>query len=228
MFTMPARALAAAAFVLLPHAAPAAHATSAVPQPQQVSLASAISRLPVAEESRDGYVRSAFKHWVDDDHDGCSTRAEVLISEARTDPVIKGACQVTGGSWFSYYDGKTVTEPRSLDIDHMVPLAEAWGSGASAWSGERREDYANDLDAERSLVAVTAKAKRSKADQDPAEWLPPLADARCTYAADWISTKLRWKLSADRPEIAALRELAEGCGHQQIDDVRAVGATDAP
>lgn len=227
MFTMPARALVAAAFALLPQATPAAHAAPAVPQPQQVSLTAAIGRLPVAEESRDGYVRSAFRYWVDDDHDGCSTRAEVLISEARTDPVVKGNCQVTGGSWFSYYDGKTVTEPHSLDIDHMVPPAEAWDSGASAWSGERREDFANDLDAERSLVAVTAKAKRSKADQDPAEWLPPLADAHCTYAADWISTKLRWKLSADRAEIAALRELAERCGHQQVEEVRAVGSTGA-
>lgn len=40
---------------------------------------------------------------------------------------------------------------------------------------------ANDLGAERSLVAVTAKNNRSKADQDPAQWMPPAADAQCTY-----------------------------------------------
>ncbi|WP_328538696.1 transposase [Streptomyces sp. NBC_00344] len=51
------------------------------------------------------------------------------------------------------------------------------------WTAARREAYANDLGAERSLVAVTAKSNRSKSDQEPSTWLPPLADARCTYAA---------------------------------------------
>ncbi|WP_324615434.1 hypothetical protein [Streptomyces sp. NRRL S-920] len=51
--------------------------------------------------------------------------AEVLISESRTKPNIEGRCRVTGGSWYSYYDGETLTAPKGLDIDHMVPLAEA-------------------------------------------------------------------------------------------------------
>lgn len=99
----------------------------------------------------------------------------------------------------------------------MVPLAEAWDSGASAWSAGRREAYANDLDADRSLVAVTARSNRSKSDQDPATWLPPLADARCTYATDWVSTKLRWALNVDQPEADALAELAEGCGQETVE-----------
>ncbi|MFG2894806.1 hypothetical protein [Streptomyces sp. NPDC048248] len=36
-----------------------------------------------------------------------------------------------------------------------MPLSEAQDSGASKWSAERREQYANDLGAERSLVAVS-------------------------------------------------------------------------
>jgi hypothetical protein len=75
-------------------------------------------------------------------------------------------CALTGGEWLSYYDGKTVTDPSRLDIDHMVPLAEAWDSGAAEWTAERREAYANDLGAEHSLVAVTAKSNRSKGDKD--------------------------------------------------------------
>ncbi|MFF0291899.1 hypothetical protein [Streptomyces sp. NPDC005262] len=81
----------------------------------------------------------------------------------------------------------------------------------------RREAYANDLDAERSLVAMTAKTNRSKADKDPRTWLPPLADARCTYAADWVATKLRWRLTVDQPEAGALTEVAETCGEQPIE-----------
>ncbi|WP_031089223.1 HNH endonuclease family protein, partial [Streptomyces sp. NRRL S-15] len=79
-------------------------------------------------------------------------------------------CALTGGGWSSYYDEVEVTEARKLDIDHMVPLAEAWDSGAYDWTAERRQAYANDLGAERSLVAVTAKSNRSKSDKDPATW----------------------------------------------------------
>lgn len=182
-----------------------------------MSLADGISALPIAEESRAGYARTKFKHWVDEDKDSCNTRAEVLIEESRTEPTIEAGCKVVAGEWFSYYDGATVTVPGGLDIDHMVPLAESWDSGASAWSPERREAYANDLDAERSLVAVTAKTNRSKADQDPAQWMPPSADARCTYIADWVSTKLRWQLTADVAERDAIARIAEGCGRQQVE-----------
>ncbi|MFE2829384.1 HNH endonuclease family protein [Streptomyces sp. NPDC059271] len=154
-------------------------------------MAAAVDLLPSAAESREGYQRTSFKHWVDADRDGCSTRAKVLIEESRVQPTIEPGCKVTAGQWFSFYDGVTVTAPGGLDIDHMVPLAEAWDSGASAWTPERREAYANDLDADSSLVAVTARTNRSKADQDPADWLPPLLDgaARTPRA---IATKLRW------------------------------------
>jgi hypothetical protein len=38
---------------------------------------------------------------------------------------VGAACHLTGGSWWSYYDATVVTSAGSLDIDHMVPLAEA-------------------------------------------------------------------------------------------------------
>ncbi|MFF4554393.1 HNH endonuclease family protein [Streptomyces sp. NPDC001422] len=180
-------------------------------------MAAAVDLLPTATESREGYQRTSFKHWIDADRDGCSTRTEVLIEESRVQPTIEPRCKVTAGQWYSFYDGVTVTAPGGLDIDHMVPLAEAWDSGASAWSPERREAYANDLDAERSLVAVTARTNRSKADQDPAEWLPPLLDARCTYVSDWVATKLRWSLTVDDREKVALAEIAAGCGLETVE-----------
>ncbi|MGQ4348006.1 HNH endonuclease family protein [Streptomyces sp. SAS_275] len=208
-------AVAAAALLALPLApAPAsAHQLRSEPLP----MAAAVDLLPSAAESRDGYQRTSFKHWVDADRDGCSTRAEVLIDESRVQPTIEPGCKVTAGQWYSFYDGVTVTVSGGLDIDHMVPLAEAWDSGASAWTPERREAYANDLDAATSLVAVTARTNRAKADQDPADWLPPLLDARCTYAADWVATKLRWKLTVDDRERAALAEIAAGCGQESVD-----------
>ncbi|NEB57673.1 HNH endonuclease [Streptomyces griseus] len=211
MITKTLRGLAAAiAFLPLLTATPAQAA-------EPLSLADAIQQLPLADESREGYQRSSFKHWVDEDRDGCSTRAEVLIAESRVPVTVEPRCKVTAGEWYSYYDGVTLTAPGGLDIDHVVPLAEAWDSGASGWTAARREAYANDLDAERSLVAVTAKTNRSKSDQDPATWLPPLADARCTYATDWVATKLRWSLAVDQAEADALAVLAEGCGQETVE-----------
>ncbi|MEU2801199.1 HNH endonuclease family protein [Streptomyces sp. NPDC007117] len=192
-------------------------APGGAPDESGLPLADAIKKIPVAEEQRTGYERDAFKHWVDEDGDSCTTRAEVLLAEAVTAPEQGARCTLSGGSWLSYYDEAEVTDARKLDIDHMVPLAEAWDSGAHDWTPERREAYANDLDAERSLVAVTARTNRSKADKDPAAWMPPAQSATCTYLVDWTATKLRWGLSADETEQAALLELAEPCTDSTVE-----------
>jgi len=109
-----------------------------------------------------------------------------------------------------------VTSASGLDIDHMVPLAESWDRGASAWTAQRREAYANDQGAAASLVAVTARSNRSKADQDPAQWLPPATGVHCRYIVEWVATKLRWSLTADETEAAALREVAAECPEQSV------------
>ncbi|MGW6507574.1 HNH endonuclease family protein [Streptomyces niveus] len=217
-FTARVAAVAAATFMLLPQNATAADSTTAVSRTvAPMSLSQSIDLLPVGVEDRTGYDRAKFKHWVDADKDSCNTRAEVLIAESRVKLTVEAGCKVVVGEWYSYYDGVIVTVPGKLDVDHMVPLAEAWDEGAKDWTAKRREAYANDLDVERSLVAVTAKTNRSKSDQDPADWLPPLADAHCQYAADWVATKLRWDLTADAREINALRGVAAGCGHQTVE-----------
>lgn len=214
MLTTVLRGLAAASLAaLLPLTLPApAHAAETLP------LAEAVTRLPVEVESRDGYDRSAFRHWNTGDilDDGCNTRHEVLLSEAVEPPVVGSGCRLSGGRWWSYYDQTWVTSASGLDIDHMVPLAESWDSGASAWTAQRREAYANDQGADASLVAVTARSNRSKADQDPAEWLPSAAEVHCQYVAEWVATKLRWSLAADDAEVVALRGVAAGCQAQTV------------
>ncbi|MEU0896777.1 HNH endonuclease family protein [Streptomyces massasporeus] len=177
-----------------------------------------MARTVLRGPGRSDALRLPDKHWNsgDDPADGCSTRSEVLIHEAVEPPVVGPRCRLTGGSWWSYYDQTIVTSASGLDIDHMVPLAEAWDSGASAWTAQRREAYANDQGAEASLVAVTARSNRSKADQDPAQWLPPAGDAHCRYAAEWTGTKLRWNLTVDGTERAALNDLASVCPDQTV------------
>ena len=185
--------------------------SSASASATELSLPEAIASLKVADESRAGYQRTSFKHWVDEDKDGCSTRNEVLIVEAKVKPTVGARCAISGGEWFSYYDSKTVTSAGGLDIDHMVPLAEAWDSGASQWDAAKRERYANDLGDDRSLIAVTAASNRSKSDQDPAEWLPPSVEVKCRYLSEWVATKLRWALTINAAERDALTQKSEGC-----------------
>jgi hypothetical protein len=170
-----------------------------------------LASLTVEPERPAGYDRGLFRHWVDADRDGCDTRREVLIEESLTDVRVRGGCTLRQGSWFSVFDGLRTTDAADLDIDHVVPLAEAWRSGARDWSDEQREAFANDLGDGRTLRAVSAGSNRSKGDQDPAGWLPPDESFQCTYVEDWVAIKAAWDLSVDMEEQAAIDEVLHGC-----------------
>ena len=182
---------------------------------QQRSVLSLLDSLRVAPERTAGYDRDLFPHW-DYIGDDCDVRDRVLISEALRGPSTGRSCPVGPGRWFSAFDGVIVSDPSQLDVDHMVPLAEAWGSGARRWSTAVREAYANDTGYAGSLIAVTASSNRSKGDQDPAEWLPPRVSYRCTYVGEWIAVKWRWRLAVDASERAALRVQVNACGNPRI------------
>lgn len=177
------------------------------------SLKQAVAQIPTRAESNSGYDRDLFPHWVDSNGDCQNTRAEVLISERETDTPLtytsSSRCTVATGRWYSYYDGVSWLKASDVDIDHMVPLAEAWGSGARSWSTARRRSYANDLGDHRTLVGVTDNVNQSKSDQDPAQWLP--SRSRCRYVAEWVAVKVRWGLSADSSEKSVLNSYASSC-----------------
>ena len=111
----------------------------------------------------------------------------------------------------SVYDGVPTNTPSDFDIDHLVPLAEAWDSGASEWDPDRRAAFANALDSPEALVAVSASSNRSKSDKDPAEWLPPDETYWCRYATDWVKVKSDWGLSVDPAEKSSLTQVLQGC-----------------
>ena len=193
-----------------------------VPEPQPSSgVAEVLARLDaltVAAEHTSGYDRHLFKHWTDEDDDGCDTRREVLLAEAVVAPTRGSRCSLSDGEWISRYDGLTeVGNGRGFDVDHLVPLAEAWESGAHGWSADRRERYANDLGYEHSLIAVSARSNRSKGAQDPATWLPPEEGQHCWYAAAWVHVKTRWMLSVDTAEVTKLQSVLSGCSDDAID-----------
>ena len=179
---------------------------------EEQRLRAAVRQLSVARETNVGYDREKFQHWIDADGDCQDTRAEVLIAESREGTT--GGCVVETGEWFSYYDRETWTDVSDVDIDHMVALAEAWGSGAKRWTGASRKRFANDLRDRRALVAVTDNVNQSKGDRDPAEWMPE--HGQCRYVREWVAIKLRWSLKVNRAEMRRLVELAGGCMNKML------------
>lgn len=151
--------------------------------------------------SMSGYSRDSFKHWRDPDGNSCDAREDTLARDKKTGKTVK--C-VTTGLWIDPYGGERFTVARSLDIDHIVPLANAWRSGAARWNDDTRSRFANDP---QNLLAVSASLNRQKGDKGPEAWLPPNRGYRATYAVAWIKVKSQYKLTVTPAEKATLTKL---------------------
>ncbi|NUS14009.1 MAG: HNH endonuclease [Streptomyces sp.] len=184
-------------------------ASAALPTPIAASTArSYLSAMTAtAETHASTYDRSLFPTWITISGT-CDTREYVLKRDG-SGVTTDSACKATSGSWTSVYDGVTTTDPSTFDIDHLVPLSEAWDSGAWAWTTAQRQAFANDV-TRPQLLAVSASSNRSKGDDDPAEWLPR-ASYRCTYARAWVQVKHYYGLTVDSAEKSALSSILSGC-----------------
>ncbi|MFD9425283.1 MULTISPECIES: HNH endonuclease family protein [unclassified Streptomyces] len=205
-------AVAAASAALAATSALLTAPTAQAAMPTPVSAATArtyLGELTVgAEGSSSGYSRDKFPHWITQSG-ACNTR-EVVLKRDGTNVQQDSSCAAVSGSWYSEYDGATWTVASDLDIDHMVPLAEAWRSGASGWTTAQRQSFANDL-TRPQLIAVTDNVNQSKSDKDPGEWLPSRSAYLCTYARAWVHVKHYYDLSVDATEKSALQATLNNC-----------------
>ncbi|EIN04122.1 hypothetical protein PUNSTDRAFT_122963 [Punctularia strigosozonata HHB-11173 SS5] len=210
MVRLSTSALLALALVGSSIAAPIAIYGRALPTPVTAATARTyVSELTVADEvNSPAYARSKFKTW-DIISGTCDTRETVLKRDG-TDVVTDSSCKATSGHWVSPYDGVATDLASDLDIDHLVPLKEAWVSGARSWTAAQREAFANDL-TRPQLLAVTDNLNESKGDKDIAEWVPPLASYRCTYARAWATVKHHYDLTIDSAEKSALLDILNDC-----------------
>ena len=167
----------------------------------------------------DGYSRELFPHWSDareygwtlpagtPDPGSCDARDAALIRDGR-DEVVGEYCTVSSGEWFDPYTGNTYCQPSDIDVDHVVPLANAWRSGAASWTTAKRERFANvPLD----VLSVEDNANASKGDKGPEAWKPPRAAYHCVYSKKWINIKHYWALSVTRAEKSALKQMLSIC-----------------
>ncbi|AVT39218.1 HNH endonuclease family protein [Plantactinospora sp. BB1] len=177
--------------------------------PAKATAQSNLNALTVATQgSMTGYSRDLFPHWSTVSG-ACNTRETVLRRDG-SGVGVDSSCYPTSGSWYSPYDGATWSDPADVDIDHIVPLAEAWRSGASSWTTSRRQSFANDLNGPQ-LIAVTDNVNQAKGDQDPSTWKPSRTAYHCTYAKMWIRTKYNWGLRLQSAEKSALQTMLNTC-----------------
>ncbi|SES87636.1 Protein of unknown function [Marinobacter segnicrescens] len=157
-----------------------------------------------------GYQRSEFGHgWDDRDGDCQDSRAEALIatSATRVRFADERRCRVVTGRWISPFTGNVLQNAGDVDIDHVVPLAWAWERGASDWSRDRREAFANDP---VNLMPVEASLNRSKGARGPDQWVPPAG--RCQYVARFLRIVKVYKLAPSSREMDNLRRQVAQCG----------------
>ena len=172
------------------------------------------------EGSMVDYSRDKFPHWSDaqeygwrlpagtPDPGSCDVREAALIRDGEEE-VVGGGCSVESGRWFDPYTGNTYLQPSEIDIDHVVPLANAWRSGAASWGPAKRERFAN---VPPDVLAVEDNANQAKGDKGPEAWKPPRGAYHCVYSKKWINIKYQWKLSVTRAEKSALKQMLSTCG----------------
>ena len=194
-------------------------AAGAPPPPSADDALSLLRSLTVAPpRSMAGYSREEFPHWASDAAsygwrapDGsCDVRDAALIRDGQGVQIDED-CSITAGTWLDPYTGKTLTDSSEIDIDHVVPLANAWRSGANSaeWSTADREAYANDPEA---LLSTDAGTNRTKGDKGPEAWKPPNYDYWCEYARRWIWIKSDWHLTVNPAEKSSLQQMLRKCG----------------
>ena len=174
-------------------------------------LGVALALLVTPAYAIDPYKRSDYGKWERPPGSCLDTRHQVLIAES-VGPVTlevrpNGTCRVTRGIWFGPFSNTILTDPKNIQIVHMVPLKEAHFSGAHAWPEIKKRQYYNDQSNPDHLLAAQRSLNRIKSAKDPAKWMPPAN--RCEYLRRWTTIKARWGLSMDAAEKAAIKKIRE-------------------
>ncbi|MGY4963667.1 HNH endonuclease family protein [Streptomyces sp. 900105245] len=167
-----------------------------------------------------GYSRDAFgPAWsdagtVEMSRNSCPTRQDVLARDLEDVVRAEDGCTVLSGVLHDRYTGRTIDFKRgprtstAVQIDHIVPLALGWQSGARELSAEQRLNYANDPE---NLIATDGPTNAGKGAKDAAAWMPPRVEAHCWYATAQVRVKTKYRLSVTPAEKSALRTALESC-----------------
>jgi hypothetical protein len=183
----------------------------------------ALGQLTVNDHPSDnGYDREAFGYRAyDTDRNGCDTRNDILGRDLTSIAYKAGTgdCVVLTGTLADPYSGSSIAFTRGtstsndVQIDHVVPLGDAWASGASGWSDDERHRLGNDP---LNLLAVSGPLNAQKGDKAADEWLPPNTSYRCAYVARQIGVKLTYGLTVRSAERDAMAAVLSSCTDEPL------------
>ncbi|QDK38394.1 HNH endonuclease family protein [Bdellovibrio sp. NC01] len=153
-----------------------------------------------------------FGTWINDKHDDTcyNTRAKVLIRDSSTEVTFTSSgCTVSTGTWDEPYAGHHITKASDIQIDHFVPLKNAYVSGAYKWDYSKRCLYANFLGNSFHLISADGSQNEKKSDSSPELYMPPNKEYACQYLQQWLKVKMIWELGLTPPEKDAVVKLIE-------------------
>lgn len=173
-----------------------------------------------SDVSMTGYSRDQFgAAWTDNCtttgcDNSCDTRNDILARDLVDETLKSDGCTVLTGILHDAYTGKDIAFVRGaatsgkVQIDHIVPLGDAWRTGAQVLPKGERVNLANDP---LNLVAVDGPTNGAKSDSDAADWLPPQANAYCAYAVHQVEVKFTYHLWMSQTEHDVIAGLLAGC-----------------
>ena len=190
------------------------------------SVADAVRALPVAEADRaaqkaySGHREDLFgRAWTDDNtiprwsKNRCKTRGDALKRDLSQQVFKYGKCAPHTGVLHDVYSGRTITfrsgmNPSAIEIDHIVPLSNAFAHGAQRWSQQKRIDFANDP---LVLQSVARDENQRKSDGGAADFMPSNPRAACGYIAAQTAVLTTYQLTVTGRDKAAMLSTLTKC-----------------
>ena len=118
-----------------------------------------------------------------------------------------GSCSVSKGQWHDPYTNQDFVDAKLVQVDHVVPLKEAYIAGADKWSWKKRCAYFNFIGNDYHLIPVDGPTNAKKSDKGPDRWLPPSQQFHCEYVSNWLHIKAIWNLMLSEDEVLAIRQI---------------------
>jgi hypothetical protein len=198
----------------------ASSVTSAPVTVQSTYSLDVLASIPIKPRDTGGtYSRSSFgdSMWWDLDGTGCTTRQKILHRDLQNVVLRSNGCSVESGVLFDPYSGvtihhtagaKTASGANVVQIDHVVPVYQAWMTGARTWTQQKRERFNQDP---ANLRATSAAMNEAKGGQRADQWMPPRKSAHCEYVGIQTAVKEEYGLWMPQAEHEFIARILAGC-----------------
>ena len=115
------------------------------------------------------------------------------------------------GGIFDPYTGICYDSLGETTIDHMVALHQAHYSGMCFSETETKRTFGGDI---LNLTLTSGDVNGSKGALDAFDWMPAMN--KCWFARRVVDVRLKYGITVDKPEAAALELVLAGCESTQI------------